>query len=91
MLRSGRTCYGPRIMAPTVICTGLVDPERLDKVLRSMEGADRIDLDDQDTVYRWLTQEAPFPGGRNQIATRLTQVFYRLYCRDNPGRSTDVD
>ncbi|KAJ5117449.1 DNA helicase recq [Penicillium atrosanguineum] len=77
LLTRDRTCYAPRIMAATIISIGIFDTPRFEMTLGWIEGGDIIDMEDSEKVYQWFTQEVPF---LDMAATRLTQVFYRLYC-----------
>lgn len=75
VLSRDRTCYAPRIMAPTIICIGIFDTGRFNIILGSIEGGEQVDLEDSDQAYHWFAEEKPF---LSMVATRLTQVFYRL-------------
>lgn len=77
LLTRDRTCYAPRIMAATIISIGIFDTRRFEMILGLVEGGDTVDMEDSEKVYQWFTQEVPF---LDMAATRLTQVFYRLYC-----------
>lgn len=84
VLTPDRTCYAPRIMAPTIICTGIFDTRRFEIILGLIHGGDQIDLEDSEKAYQWFAQESPF---LSIVATRVTQVFYQLHST----RSLPVD
>lgn len=52
LLFGDRTCYAPRVMAPTIISIGIFDTPRFELAIESIEGGDAIDMEDPDRAYK---------------------------------------